>query len=358
MRARQSVHEVTDYEFSCYNRSIMFDKAKEIIENSTRVVVIQAENPDGDSLGSALALEEILGDLGKEVALYCPVNIPGYLGYIKGHDRVTDEFPRDFDASIIVDTASATLLERAIIPEQVALISKHPSIVIDHHVTEGTIQFEHLAVADPNAVSTGEIIYKLAQDSGWAINAQASEHLAISILADSLGLITETTTSTSIRTVAELVDLGASLSKIDERRRDYMKKSPEILAYKGRLIGRIEYHLEGTLALVHIPWEEIAEYSNQYNPSMLVIDEMRLVTGVRVAIALKTYPDGKVTGKIRCNPGAKTAETIAKYFGGGGHGYVAGFRTYSDNYEEVKHDLIGAVDKVIHDYDDATPESC
>jgi bifunctional oligoribonuclease and PAP phosphatase NrnA len=331
----------------------MFDQAKEIIESSTRVVVIQAENPDGDSLGSSLALEEILGDLGKDVILYCPVNIPSYLGYIRGWDRVTDEFPRDFDASIIVDTASATLLERAIIPAQAALINQQPSIVIDHHMTEGTIPFAHTAVLNPKAVATGEIIYAMAKDAGWQINPQASEHLAISILADSLGLVTESTTTDSIHTLGDLVNLGASLSKIDERRRDYMKKSPEILAYKGRLISRVEYFLEGTLALVHIPWEEITEYSNRYNPSMLVIDEMRLVTNVRIAIALKTYPDGKVTGKIRCNPGSKVAETIAKYFGGGGHGYVAGFRTYSDNYEEVKHDLIGAVDKILNEYDSA-----
>lgn len=329
----------------------MFDKAKDIIEAASRIVVIQAENPDGDSLGSSVALEEILGDLGKDVILYCPVNIPSYLGYIKGWDRVTDEFPRDFDTSIIVDTASATLLERAIVPENASLISKHPSIVVDHHVTEGTIPFEHLAITDAKRVATGELIYAWAKDAGWAINPQASENLAISILADSLGLMTENTTSQSIRTVADLVDAGASLSEIDNRRRDFMKKSPEILAYKGRLLERIEYFNDGSLALVHIPWEEIVEYSNQYNPSMLVIDEMRLVNNVRVAIAIKTYPDGKITGKIRCNTGAKVADKIAGYFGGGGHAYVAGFRTYSDNYEEVKADLIGAVHKILKDYD-------
>lgn len=329
----------------------MFEQAKKAIEDASRVVVIQAENPDGDSLGSSLALEEILGDLGKEVILYCPVNIPSYLGYAKGWDRVTDGFPRDFDVSIVVDTASATLLERAIVPENAALIGKRPAIVIDHHVTVGTIPFDHIAVTDSTRVATGELIYALAHEAGWAINPQAADHLTVSIMADSLGLMTENTTSTSIRTVAELVDLGASLSDIDNRRREFMKKSPEILAYKGRLIERIEYHADGKLALVHIPWEEIAEYSNRYNPSMLVLDEMRLVTGVRVAIALKTYPDGKVTGKIRCNSGTKVAEQIAGFFGGGGHAYVAGFRTYSDNYAEVKTDLIGAVDRILTEYD-------
>ena len=54
----------------------MFDNAKKLIENAKKITVIQAENPDGDSLGSALALEEILGDQGHEVQLFCPVEIP------------------------------------------------------------------------------------------------------------------------------------------------------------------------------------------------------------------------------------------------------------------------------------------
>ncbi|HWZ65582.1 MAG TPA: DHH family phosphoesterase [Patescibacteria group bacterium] len=329
----------------------LFSQAKDLVEAAKKIIVIQAENPDGDSLGSALALEEILGDLGKEVILYCPVNIPKYMGYIKGWDRVVDTFVYDFDLSIIVDTSSATLMERAIVPENLAQISKKPSLVLDHHITESTLPFDNLAIVDPKTVATGELIYKLAKANGWLVNAQACENLSISILADSLGLMTEGTTAQSIHTVAELVEGGAKLSEVENRRREFMKKSPEILAYKGKLLERIEYRLDGALALVHIPWEEIAQYSDQYNPSVLVLDEMRLVTNVRVAIALKTYPDGKITGKIRCNPDAKIAETIAGFFGGGGHPYVAGFRTYSDNFEEIKNELIGAVDKALHAYD-------
>ncbi len=332
------------------NRKEDYSAVKKLVDAAQHIVVIQAENPDGDSVGSAMALEEILGDLGKIVTLYCPVQIGSYLGYIKGCDRIVDELPHNFDLSIIVDTASATLLERAIEPANLAQIKTRPSIVIDHHSTEGTIPFEHLPIIDASKVATGELIYEIAKTNSWDINPQASEDLVISILADSLGLITENTTSSSIRAVANLVDCGASLCAIDTRRREFMKKSPEILSYKGQLLQRVEYFADGELALVHIPWEEITEYSAKYNPSMLVIDEMRLVNDVKLAICLKTYPDGKITGKIRCNPGYKIAETVAKYFGGGGHAYVAGFRTYSDNFDEVKAELIGAVNKILKEY--------
>ena len=78
-----------------------------------------------------------------------------------------------------------------------------------------------------------------------------------------------------------------------------MKKSPAFLDYKADLIKRIEYSLDGELATIHIPFEEIQEYSNEYNPNVLILEEMRLIEGVVVAIAIKTYPDGKVTGKVR-----------------------------------------------------------
>ena len=123
-----------------------------------------------------------------------------------------------------------------------------------------------------------------------------------------------------------------------------MKKAPEILKYKGALIQRIEYFLDGALALVHIPFEDIQAYSDKYNPSVLVLDEMRLVEQVEVAIAVKTYPDGKLTGKLLTN--APVAATIAGFFGGGGHNYAAGFRIY-ETYDAAIKEIIDATDKAL-----------
>lgn len=330
----------------------MYDNLQTALTDVKTVLIIQAENPDGDSLGSALALEELLGDQGINVLLYCPVDIPKYLRYASGWDRVTQEWPNKFDAAIIVDTASETLLERALIPQQRAQLEKVPVLVLDHHETAGTLQFDNITVTDSSCVATGELIYKIAKELNWPINPQAAEHMIIAIMADSLGLTTPNTTANSVFTVAALVECGAKLSDIENRRREFMKKSQEILAYKGRLIERIEYHLDGQLGIIHIPWEEISEFSDQYNPSMLVLDEMRLVEGVRLGIAIKTYPDGKITGKIRANPDAPVAESIAGFFGGGGHMFASGFRVY-DDYKIVKHELIGAVDKILVENDNA-----
>jgi phosphoesterase RecJ-like protein len=326
----------------------MYESAKQLIDSATNILVIQAENPDGDSLGSALALEEILSDLGKNVSLYCDVEIPKYLRYVNGWDRVTKDFDMNADLAIIVDTTSETLLSKALqIPGARHYFESHPVLVIDHHFTDSTLQFDHTLLIE-QAVASSEIIYKLAADCGWSITAQAAEDMMIAIMSDSLGLTTQNVTADTFHVVGELVALGAHNSAIEERRREYMKKAPEILAYKGRLLERIEYSLDGQLATVRIPWEEIAEFSDQYNPSVLVMDEMRLVIGVKIAVAFKTYPDGKLTGKIRSN--LPIAEQVAGFFGGGGHKYAAGFRVF-ESYDTIMRELITATDKAITEYE-------
>src|SRR5680860_192516 len=332
----------------------MYDKAKELINSAKNIIIIQAENPDGDSLGSALALEEILSDLGKEIILYCPVEIPKYMRYIKGWDRVVGDFDTSSDLAIIVDTTADVLISRVLEASGVRhFLETHPVLVIDHHVTESKLSFEHTLLAE-ETVATSEIIYGLATDAKWTVNQQAAENLLLAIMGDSLGLTTQNVSPRTFFIAGKLTELGASNSDIEKRRREYMKKSAEILKYKGILIERIEYFLDGKLALIRIPWEEIQQYSDKYNPSVLVLDEMRLVEGVEIGVAIKTYPDGRLTGKLRSN--SPISATVASFFGGGGHEYAAGFRVY-ESIDTIIPELLTATDKAIKEYSNDTKVS-
>ncbi len=326
----------------------MFDDAIKTISAADKIIVIQAENPDGDSLGSALALEEVLGDLGKDVILHCPVDIPKYLRYIPGWDRVVSEFDTTADLAIIVDTTADVLLSKTLEISGVRhFLESHPVIVIDHHTeSETTLTFPHTLVSF-DAVSTSHVILRLAEEARWTINQTAAEAMLAALLSDSLGLTTPNVTSETYEAAATLTQLGAMTATIEERRREYMKKAPEILAYKGRLLERIEYYLDGALAVVRIPFDEIERYSDKYNPSVLVLDEMRLVEGVELAVAIKTYPDGKLTGKLRAN--IPIAEQVAGYFGGGGHVYASGFRIY-ESVDAVIPELLDATQKGLQSY--------
>lgn len=326
----------------------MFEQAQKIIDKAQKIVIVQAENPDGDSIGSSIALDEILSALGKDVSLYCPVDVPKYLRYIRGWDTIDSQFNTHADLAIIVDTAADVLLTKVLdTPGVRHFLETHPVLVIDHHTTASNLSFDHTMLSQ-DAVASSEVIYDLAAASGWTVNQTAAESMLVAIMSDSLGLTTQNVTAHTYEVCAGLAAAGAQNSVIEERRREFMKKAPEILEYKGQLISRIEYFLDGQLALVHIPWDEIQAYSDQYNPSMLVLDEMRLVEGVQVGVAIKTYPDGRLTGKLRSN--APVSEQIAGFFGGGGHKYAAGFRVY-ENYDTILKELIEAADKALTEYD-------
>lgn len=328
----------------------MFSSVLGAIKNANKIVVIQAENPDGDSLGSALALEEILSEAGKDVKLYCAIDMPKYMHYIPGWDRVEKDWPTDRDLAIIVDTSAEALLLQALATPGVRSFFEHnPVVVIDHHNSdEASLPFETIFLNDSSAVATSEIIYKMAKEADWNITPAAADSMFASIQADSLGLTTQSTTAESYRVAAELVALGASPSELEARRREYMKKPADILTYKGELISRIEYLMDGKLALIHIPWSEIETYSDRYNPSVLVLEEMRMVEGVEVAVAIKTYPDGKLTGKIRVN--LPVADIVAGYFGGGGHAYAAGFKVF-EKYDTIVNELITATGKALEGHE-------
>ena len=323
----------------------MYDKSIELINIAHKIIIIQPENPDGDSLGSALALEEMLTAASKDVLLYCDIEMPKYMRYFKGWDRVSNDFDTSADLAIIVDTSSETLIGKSLeIPGARHFFETHPVLVIDHHhEMESTLNFDHELLIE-EVVATGQIIFNLAEKAGWQITPTAAENMLGSIMADSLGFSVQGVTSETLNIAARLIEKGAHVAEIEARRRELMKKSREILEYKGKLIERIEYYLDGKLALVHIPWEDIQAYSDQYNPSVLVLEEMRMVEGVEVAVAIKTYPDGKLTGKLRTN--SPVAANIAGFFGGGGHLYAAGFRVH-ENYNDILKELIEATYKAL-----------
>ena len=323
-----------------YNLS-MYSVFSDFIKDKQSICIIQAENPDGDSLGSAIALDYLLRD--KDVSLYCPVDIPKYLHYFADWSRVTNEFNFRADGYIIVDTAAEILISKLM--EDAAIKNRlfaAPVLVLDHHETADDLSFPHESIIE-TLPACCSLIYRIAKSENIPIDKSAAEAIFQGILSDTLGLTSASVSSDTFLVSAELTDLGANISELEERRREFMKKSPRILDYKADLIKRIEYSLDGELATVHIPWDDIREYSDEYNPNVLILEEMRLVEGVKVAVAIKTYPDGKVTGKIRTSSDAPIAEKIAGYFGGGGHPFADGFRTYDTTYEEVVRDLVKLV---------------
>lgn len=320
----------------------MCEKIKQLVDAADKILVIQADNPDGDSLGSALALEQILSELGKKVYLYCAVDMPGYLGYLKGSDRIFSTIPSQFDLSIIVDTSAMSLLQKLTDSGEQGWVAGKPCIVLDHHgETENDITFATETVIDPSVSSTGELIYHIAQACEWPLDTESGAAIMTAILGDTQGLTNDLASARTYRVAAELIELGVSRPQLEELRRVYSRMDPRIFKYKATLIERTEFFADGALALVTVPQPEIAEYSPLYNPAPLVQVDMLQTVGVGVALVFKTYDDGKILCSIRCNPSAPIAAEIATHFGGGGHKFASGFKVQDGRpFNEIKSECI------------------
>lgn len=326
------------------------DKIKDIVADAHDILIIQADNPDGDSLGSALALETILGDMGKNPSMYCGVSMPDYLKFLKGWDRVQKTIPHKIDASIIVDTSAQILLEQLEKEQGLPWVAAKPVIVLDHH-TDVPCDIPYVTVVcnGEYSVSTGELIYDIAKALEWPLSVAAQEYILQSILSDTLGLTSEATTASTYRRIADMIDAGVNRTELEEARRALSKMAPSVFSYKADLIKRTEFYGDNNeIAIVTIPEEELFTIGTLYNPAPLILNELSMVEGVRVAIVLKKYK-GRITGAVRCVDGAKIAHILAEKYGGGGHPYAAGFKIEKPfiNFADLKSEIITTAQELL-----------
>lgn len=336
-----------------YNQA---EAIQQLISAAHKIVIVQADNPDGDSLGSALALEQIIGDLGKEPFLYCAVDMPGYLHYLSGWDRVESDLPAAFDASIIVDASTMTLLDKLVLSGQKSRLTTKPCLVLDHHTTvDNQVPFASIMLNEPGRASTGELIYLLSKQLQWPLSLAAQEFIMITILSDTQGLTNQLASPETYRVMAELVEASVDRQRLEESRRELSKMPPVIYKYKATLISHSEFTSDGAIVSVTVPQDEINKFSPLYNPGPLILGDMLQTTGVRVAIVFKTYDDGKVTAAIRCNSGAGIADQLAEHFGGGGHVYSSGFKQQSSrSFQVIKTECLELADQLLAKLDTET----
>ncbi|MCA9325652.1 DHH family phosphoesterase [Candidatus Saccharibacteria bacterium] len=332
------------------------NQVKELVEAAQHVVVLQADNPDADSLGSALALEQLLGELGKEVSLYCAVDMPSYLRYLGGWDRVQKDLPTSFDIAIIVDASTLSLFERLSESGNLGWIKSRPLIVLDHHaLVQNGIDFSAVTICDDTISSTGELIFQLAQQLGWQVDSAAGQYIMAAILGDTQGLSNALAKISTYETMVQLLKLGVDRSNLEELRRQASKMPVEIFKYKSRLMERTEFLHDGQIATVLVPQNEINDFSPIYNPAALVQFDMLQVDSVKLSIVFKQYDNGRITAAIRANYNSPVAGQLAEKMGGGGHEYASGFKlTNGKPFNEVKSECLSYASELI---DNLTHES-
>ena len=181
-------------------------KIKSRIQAAHRVLVTSHVRPDGDAIGSSLALSLALIDAGKQVQVVMADGLPDGFKYLPGAELVRTRAEGDFDLIISVDCSDLQRIGSALDGYRA------PDIIIDHHVT--TEDFGTLNLVEPAAVATASVLADHMPEWGLVITAPIASNLITGLVTDTLGFRTSNTTPGSLRQVAHLIEIGADLSQL------------------------------------------------------------------------------------------------------------------------------------------------
>ncbi|MGB9877209.1 MAG: DHH family phosphoesterase [bacterium] len=288
-------------------------KALTYILQSATVCIACHENPDGDAIGSLVALGMGLRKMGKETFLLSPDGVPEHLAFLTDSFEVSVIPPaKEFQLLILVDADSPKRLGKIQPPKHESLL------IIDHHPPSHS---NGIKLIKEDASSTAEIIYKVLRKLGVEFDRLIVNSLLTGIISDTGGLRFPNTSSQTLKIVSQLIDMGGDLSDI--YRRLYEEKSEGYLKVLGEVLLRARTTYNGKVLFSYIKSDDLKKYGIEDKDLEGIVDYLRLLKGWEVIFLLRELADGV---KVSIRARSLDAGKFAGIFGGGGHKEAAGCR--------------------------------
>ena len=286
------------------------------LRSANRIVLAAHVNPDGDALGSALALTLALRRMGKTAVPLSHDGVPEIYRWMPGQEWVLPETAeRGFDLGILCDTGTLDRVGRA----RPALESAALTLCIDHHAAEGS--FGRLRLVNPKSASTGEIVYSLLRTLGASIDRQIADCLMTAIVTDTGGFRFLNTTPATFRIAGELARYGASPAAVSEL--VFESRSFASIQLLGRALASLHLEADGRIAWAEVRAADFAELHASDEDTEGIVTHVRAIRGVKVGVLFREIPGKKIRVSLRAREGCDVNAVAAK-FGGGGHKLAAG----------------------------------
>ena len=300
-------------------------EAIEALKSSDSLVLATHEHPDGDAVGSLLALGWLLQSLGKDAVVHIgPEDLPLPYEYdwldVAG---VTTEIPADIADRVVVllDCGNA---ERCSLVDPAALPAN--LVNIDHH--HDNTAFGSINYVDSNASCTAEIVWEMIGDLGAQLTPRVAEALYVGLVTDTGRFMYSNTDSRSHQMAAELLDTGIDHNLI--YRRIYERLPGPKLRLFARGLGSVKRPLDGALTISFLTTGDFEETGASSDHTEGIVDFLRAVDGTQVAALVRELGDsapGEWRVSLRSSDGTVDVSRRAREGGGGGHPAAAGFRT-------------------------------
>ncbi|HLE89143.1 MAG TPA: bifunctional oligoribonuclease/PAP phosphatase NrnA [Candidatus Limnocylindria bacterium] len=295
----------------------MLDVA-DLLRGAERVTTFCHENPDGDTLGAAIAIALAAERLGKRAEVVSSDPPPPFLAFLPGAERVLRTPGLEPDVAVVVDAGELTRIG-SVLTERADWFEKARIVNIDHHVSNPG--YGVAAWIDPEAAATCEMVALLLRELGVGLDAQLATALLAGIVQDTHTFAHPNATPRTLRVAAELVEAGAQLSAIN--RAVYADKPFSTLALWGRMLAAVAQLADGRIVHASMSLAMLAATGEQPTAAEGFVDLLASTRAADLSILFKEVSAAETRVSIRTSARAD-AVAVASAFGGGGHARASG----------------------------------
>jgi len=297
-----------------------FEQIGQALREGGRFAVLSHVRPDGDALGSQLALGLSLKRLGKDVRIWNEEGMLEKYSFLPSANLLSKPpaDPEDVDVAIALDTAIQNRLGTAL----PAVRSAKVWINIDHHPSNPG--YGDLVYINPKAPATGQILFELIRSEKLPIDAAIAENLYVAISTDTGSFQYPNTTARTFEMAAELVRAGVDVGRVSQLTyENYPRRRAELLR---DLLGTMRFEVNNRVASFSLSLATAKKLGVLPEDNEGLIDHLRAIHGVIVAVFFEELADGKVRVSMRSKSEKVNVCAICEKFGGGGHVLAAGAR--------------------------------
>ncbi|MDR2425966.1 MAG: bifunctional oligoribonuclease/PAP phosphatase NrnA [Endomicrobium sp.] len=299
-----------------------------IIKQSRTFFIAGHVKPDGDSLGSALALRSALRRLGKKSDVYCADDVPDVLKFLNGAEFIKKTAPKNavFDCAIILESVNFSRMGDIISQQQAKKI-----INIDHHSV--FTDFGDINYIVPDSSSTSELVLKIFEYMKIKPTKNEAESLYTGLVTDTGRFQQLNTTSQSHLSAAKLIDLGVSPNDIFNK--VYASSSPEGLKLLGLALSGIKTVFSGQMAYMNLTKDIYIKSGAKEDETEGIVNFGMMIKGVKVSCIFKQEDKNRTKISFRSVKDFDVLKVVKK-FDGGGHKNAAGCTLRCDIKSSLK----------------------
>jgi phosphoesterase RecJ-like protein len=310
----------------------------EVLRGAQRISAFCHENPDGDTLGAAIAIAMAAERLGKEAEVVSVDPPPPFLAFLPGVERVRRRPGLEPDVAVVVDAGELSRIG-SVATEEADWFARARIVNIDHHVSNPG--YGDAVWIDPEAAATCELVTLLLPELGVSLDAQLATALMAGIVQDTHTFAHPNATARTLRVAAELVEAGAPLAAIN--RAVYADKPFSTLALWGLMLAGIGQRAGGRIVYASMTAAMLASTGEQPTASEGFVDLLGSTRLADVTILFKEVGPQETRVSVRTSALAD-AVAIASAFGGGGHPRAAGC-TLQSGLEDAREPVLAEAER-------------